>query len=99
MEKDLIIIGNGPAGLSAAIYAVRAGYQVLVLSDNPMPGGQIAMTYEVENYPGIMDVSGAELGQRFLNHAVAQGVEFATETVSSIEASGHLKTDLTNKNR
>ena len=50
---DLIIIGSGPAGLSAAIYARRAGLNLLVLEKNPMSGGQVLNTYEVDNYLGM----------------------------------------------
>ncbi len=85
---DTIIIGNGPAGLTAAIYAVRAGFKTLVLSDNPMGGGQIATTYEVANYPGLNGIGGAELGEKFEEHAKALGAEFVTARVSSIEDSG-----------
>lgn len=85
---DTVIIGNGPAGLTAAIYALRAGYQTLVLSDNPMGGGQIATTYEVANYPGLNGIGGAELGEKFEEHAKALGAEFVTARVSSIEEAG-----------
>lgn len=83
---DTIIIGNGPAGLTAAIYAVRAGFKTLVVSDNPMGGGQIATTYEVANYPGLNGIGGSELGEKFEEHAKALGAEFLTARVSSIEA-------------
>ncbi len=85
---DTIIIGNGPAGLTAAIYAVRAGFKTLVISDNPMGGGQIATTYEVANYPGLNGIGGAELGEKFEEHAKALGAEFLTARVSSIEEGG-----------
>ncbi|MBR1629735.1 MAG: FAD-dependent oxidoreductase, partial [Lachnospiraceae bacterium] len=60
--RDIIIIGNGPAGLSAAIYAKRAGRDTLLVSDAPHGGGQIATTYEVDNYPGLPAIGGMELG-------------------------------------
>ncbi len=85
---DTIIIGNGPAGLTAAIYAVRAGFKTLVISDNPCGGGQIATTYEVANYPGLNGIGGAELGEKFEEHAKALGAEFLTARVSSIEEGG-----------
>jgi len=94
---DTIIIGNGPAGLTAAIYAVRAGFKTLVISDNPMGGGQIATTYEVANYPGLNGIGGAELGEKFEEHAKALGAEFLTARVSSIEEGGALKTVVTDK--
>ena len=50
---DVIIVGSGPAGLAAAIYGKRAGLQTVVLEKNPLSGGQILNTYEVDNYPGL----------------------------------------------
>lgn len=82
---DIIIIGNGPAGLTAAIYAARAGYQALVISDNPAGGGQIATTYEVANYPGLNGISGMELGEKFREHAKELGAEELLDRVSAIE--------------
>ena len=67
--RDIVIIGNGPAGLAAAIYAKRAGRDTLLISDAPTGGGQIATTYEVDNYPGLPGVSGMELGSKMLAHA------------------------------
>jgi len=97
MKKDVIIIGNGPAGLSSAIYGLRAGYSVRILTDNPMHGGQIATTYEIENYPGIAHAGGAELGQMMWEHAKGLGAELSVERVSSIEDMGSLKKVVTNK--
>ena len=82
---DTIIIGNGPAGLTAAIYAARAGYKALVVSDNPSGGGQIATTYEVANYPGLNGISGMELGEKFREHAKELGAEELVNRVSAIE--------------
>ena len=62
MLYDVIIIGSGPAGLSAAIYAQRAKLATLVIEKAPMSGGQILNTYEVDNYPGIPGVGGFDLG-------------------------------------
>lgn len=69
---DVIIVGGGPAGYSAAIYAVRASLSTLVLEQG-MPGGQIATSDTIENYPGIPKLSGSELGQRMADHAQAAG--------------------------
>lgn len=91
MLYDVVIIGNGPAGLSAAIYGMRAGLKTLVLSDSPMSGGQIATTYEVDNYPGLPKISGMELGDKFEEHAKALGAEFAQGSVSEIEDRGDIK--------
>ena len=81
---DTIIIGNGPAGLTAAIYAARAGYKTLVVSDNPAGGGQIATTYEVANYPGLNGISGMELGEKFRQHAKELGAVELLDRVSGI---------------
>ena len=55
---DLIIIGSGPAGLSAAVYGMRAGLKLLVVEKNPMSGGQVLNTYEVDNYLGMPGING-----------------------------------------
>ena len=97
MLYDVIIIGNGPAGLTAAIYGMRAGLKTLVLSDNPMSGGQIATTNEVDNYPGLPKIGGMELGDKFEEHAKALGAEFRQASVSSIEDHGDTKVVVTDK--
>ncbi len=81
---DVVIIGSGPAGLSAAIYARRARLETLVLEKQPMSGGQILNTTDVDNYPGIPDVGGFELGQKFRQHADKLGAVFCTGEVSEI---------------
>ena len=94
---DVVIIGNGHAGLSAAIYGMRAGLKTLVVSDNPMGGGQIATTYEVDNYPGLPKASGMELGDKFEEHAKALGAEFQNCRVASIEDRGNEKVLVTDQ--
>ena len=90
MQYDVVIIGNGPAGLTAGIYGKRAGLNTIIVSDNPMSGGQIATTYEVDNYPGLPEIGGMELGDKFEEHAKKLGVEFCQGLVSAIEdAGGH----------
>ena len=81
---DLIIIGAGPAGMSAAIYAKRAMLEVLVLEKEAMSGGQIVQTYEVDNYPGLPKMTGMDLGDQFYNHASDLGAEVRTGEVSEI---------------
>jgi thioredoxin reductase (NADPH) len=81
---DLIIIGSGPAGLSAAVYAKRAGLNMLVIEKNPVSGGQIIDTYEVDNYLGIPGVNGFDLAMKFREHADKLGAEFASANVTSI---------------
>ena len=94
---DVVIIGNGPAGLSAAIYGRRAGFNVLVISDNPVAGGQISTTYEVDNYPGLPGLGGMELGDKFKEHADKFEVEYATDRVNSIIDAGDHKKVITQK--
>ena len=84
MQYDLIIIGGGPAGLTAATYARRAGKSVLVLEKAAF-GGQITWSPKVENFPGDLSVSGNELGDRFLDQAMSQGAEVELEEVTSVE--------------
>ena len=82
---DLLIIGSGPAGMSAAVYAQRAKLHCAVIEKLPMGGGQILNTYEVDNYPGIPKTSGFELGTQLRKHAEAVGTEFIQTEVQSIE--------------
>ncbi len=82
---DVIIIGSGPAGLAAAIYAKRAALETLVLEKTPLSGGQIINTYEVDNYPGLPGISGMELGQKMRGHVDAEEAEVKTATVTAIE--------------
>lgn len=93
---DIIIIGSGPAGLSAAIYGQRARLSVLVIEKQPMSGGQIINTYDVDNYPGLPGVSGFELATKMRAHADALGAKFVTEEVRSVELSGEEKVIYTN---
>lgn len=81
---DVIIVGSGPAGLSAAVYARRAGLSVLVLEKNAMSGGQVLTTYEVDNYLGLPGIGGMELGTKFHEHAAGLGAEFTTGIVREI---------------
>lgn len=97
MKYDVIIIGAGPAGLSAAVYAKRAGFTTLVLDKSPVSGGQVLSTYEVDNYLGIPGVTGIELGEKFKNHAVSAGAEFVCAQVLSIDAEGETKVVHTDK--
>jgi thioredoxin reductase (NADPH) len=82
---DLIIIGSGPAGLSAAVYGKRAGLNVLVLEKNYMSGGQVLNTYEVDNYLGLPGINGFDMGMQFREHADKLGVEHAEGEVIGIE--------------
>ncbi|MCU6763249.1 Thioredoxin reductase [uncultured Roseburia sp.] len=82
---DVIIIGSGPAGMTAAIYAQRARLNVIVIEKQPMGGGQILNTYEVDNYPGLPLSGGFELGMQFRKHAEASGAEFIQADVTEIQ--------------
>src|SRR4030067_64067 len=86
--KELIIIGAGPAGLTAAIYGIRAGLD-LILIERLSPGGQVVNTYEVENYPGFIDpIRGFELVSNMENQARRLGVEITSGEVVSVRKNG-----------
>lgn len=97
MVYDVIILGSGPAGLSAAVYAQRARFCTLVIEEKPLSGGQILDTYEVDNYPGLPGISGFELGQKFRAHADGLGAEFVNEKVKEIQLQGDRKLVITDK--
>ena len=86
MEKiyDLIIVGSGPAGLAAAIYAKRARLDTLVIEKEYISGGQVVNTYEVDNYPGLPGIGGFELGVKMREHADHLEASFMTADVKDI---------------
>lgn len=86
---DIIIIGAGPAGLTAAIYARRAEKSVLVIEKGGF-GGQVTFSPKIENYPGFGELSGAELADKMVEHAISLGAEFELETVTEIK-NGEIK--------
>lgn len=88
---DAIIVGGGPAGLSAAIYMARARFRVLVIEKEKM-GGQITITSEVVNYPGIFHTSGEKLTSEMIRQAKAFGAEFLSADVTGLELEGDYKT-------
>jgi thioredoxin reductase (NADPH) len=91
MIYDIVIIGAGPGGMTAASYAARAGLDVLVL-EGLIPGGQMGTTFEVENYPGMNNVlSGAELAIDFEAQAKKFGAEIAFELAEKVDFSGDVK--------
>jgi len=81
---DLIIVGGGPGGLSAGIYAMRAALKT-VLIEKGLPGGQMNLTESVENYPGFEKISGFDLSQKFLQHAQGYGLEVRQQEVAAVE--------------
>ena len=91
MEADVLVIGAGPAGLTAAIYAARAGLTVVVF-DRMIYGGQVANTLEIENYPAIEKISGVDFSNAIYEQAVNLGAEVRFETVEKLELSGRVKT-------
>lgn len=99
MDKryDLIIIGSGPAGLAAAIYAQRARLDTLVLEKEYISGGQVVNTSEVDNYPGLPGMNGYELGMKFRAHADALQARFELAEVKSIIIEDTQKTVCTNE--
>ncbi len=88
---DLIIVGAGPAGLSAAVYGRRAGLELLVLEQLPMGGGQVVNTCEVDNYLGLPGINGFDLGQKFRAHADEFGAVFQSGRVTAIRDEGGKK--------
>lgn len=87
---DIIIIGGGPAGLTAATYARRAGKSVLVIEKAAF-GGQITWSPKVENFPSVISISGVELGDRLLEQAMEQGAEVELDEVTSVALEGEMK--------
>ena len=88
---DLVIIGSGPAGMSAAIYAQRAMLDFVMIEKEYMPGGQVVQTYEVDNYPGIPKTNGMDLGLKFSEHAKELGAKSITAEVKEIYADEEIK--------
>lgn len=93
---DVIIVGAGPAGLSAAIYAARARFKVLVLEKEKI-GGQITITSEIVNYPGIEKIDGTELTEKMRAQAQSFGAEFQIAKVTDFDLSGDMRVVKTDK--
>ena len=92
---DIVIVGSGPAGLTAAIYGLRAGKSVLVIEKNGF-GGQIAYSPKVENIPGTIQISGAEFADKLLEQAISLGAHMEMENITGIEKTAegfHLSTE------
>lgn len=87
---DVIIVGGGPAGLTAGIYACRAGLKTLLI-ERMMPGGQIGLTSTIENYPGFERIDGVDLAIKMHNHAQSAGCEFDFAEVVSFDFDGKEK--------
>ena len=93
---DLIVIGGGPAGLTAGIYAGRAVLDVLVI-EKDRAGGQINLTNEIVNYPGIIETSGEKFGEELKKQALGFGVNFLNDEVIGMDLSKDIKTIKTAK--
>lgn len=88
---DLLIIGSGPAGLTASIYAARAELDTLVIEKAPMSGGQIINTYEVDNYPGFPGITGFDLGMKFREHSDHLGAKHVIGEVKEFTVENGIK--------
>ncbi len=88
---DLLIIGAGPAGMGAAVYAARAGLHAAVINISPISGGQVLNTYEVDNYLGLMGETGGSISDKFRTHADKLGTEFITDEIKAVEDKGEKK--------
>ena len=97
MDYDLVIVGGGPAGICAGIYAIRRGVKTLII-EKGLVGGQIILAPEIGNYPGFENISGSELAARMEAHARESGVDFISSEVLRIEVSGDVKKVSTSDN-
>ena len=91
---DIVIIGSGPAGLTAAIYALRAGKSVLVLEKSAF-GGQVTYSPKIENYPAMGQISGNALADKMVDQALTMGADVGLETVTGIRDNGDVKVVVT----
>ena len=87
---DCLIVGGGPAGLAAAIYASRAGLRY-ALVEQGFPGGQVLNTSEVDNYPGFPEISGMDLGMKWMEHAQKLGMQQIMEEVTDLAVGEDIK--------
>ncbi len=84
---DIIVVGGGPAGMTAALYALRNGKSVLVIEKESF-GGQMTQSPKIENYPGKLQVSGMELADEMMNQILEQGADIEIETVAGVSRDG-----------
>lgn len=97
MIYDVIIIGGGPCGLTASVYAMRAQLNALLIEQMSINGGQILSTYEVDNYPGLPQISGVDLGEKMSEHAARLGIERVEATVQALDIASEIKRVITSQ--
>lgn len=90
VDFDVAIIGAGPAGMTAAVYASRANLKTVMI-ERGMPGGQMANTEEVENFPGFEMITGPDLSTKMFEHAKKFGAEYQYGDIKSVEDKGDYK--------
>lgn len=93
---DVVVVGGGPAGLTAALYLARAKYRVLVLEKEQL-GGQITITSEVVNFPGVYKTSGRELTETMRKQAESFGAEFMLAEATGFELTGKIRKVITSR--
>lgn len=98
MVYDVIIIGGGPAGITAGIYAVRRNLSILIIEKTSI-GGQILLTNKIENYPGFREISGIELSEGMEKQLRALGAEIVLDEVIGMKLKNHIRTVITNENQ
>lgn len=91
-QYDLVIVGAGPAGMSASVYASRAGLKTLLL-DNGAPGGKLIKTFEISNYPGVKSLPGADLALSMFEQSTSFGAEYAYGNVVKVDADKNVTLD------
>ena len=91
MLYDVIIVGGGPAGLTAALYSLRAGKKVLCI-ERMVPGGQVALTHKIENYPGFKMIEGSDLSYKMFEQATELGMETVFSDVLEYDLEKDVKT-------
>ena len=87
---DIVVVGGGPAGMTAALYALRNGKSALVIEKNGF-GGQVTLSPKIENYPGMAQVSGMQLADKMMEQIIAQGADIEIETVIGVSDEGACK--------